>query len=80
MPTTVAQMTPNELRDLIRSVVIETIDHKFAELGSDYIESDDDGEIRPEIRQQLLAQLERTKQGEMGVPMSEILEDLGLIV
>lgn len=77
MPATVAEMTPSELREMIRTVVVETFDQILVDLNNESAD-DDDGEIRPEVRKQLLLQLERTKRGELGVPMQNVLSDLGI--
>ena len=60
---------------MIESIVEATLDRKFAELSPDW---DDDGELRPEVREQLLRQLQAVAAGERGVPFQEVKEQLGL--
>ena len=75
MATTVAQMTPEELSRMIESIVESAIDRKFAELSGEW---DDDGEMRPEVRQQLIRQLKAVANGERGIPFQQVQEQLGL--
>ena len=75
MTTTVAQMTREELEELITKIVSTTIDKKIAELQR---ELEDDGEIRPEVRNQLLKQLKSVESGERGVPFAQVIQQLGL--
>lgn len=42
-------------------------------------ERDDDGEIRPEVRQRLLQQLQAVEAGERGTSLNEAMEDAVLI-
>jgi hypothetical protein len=60
-------MTVTELRELISSV----IDEKLAELVSDL-------EINDDLRERLLIQRQRVDNGDRGLPMEDVLKDLGL--
>jgi hypothetical protein len=60
-------MTVTELRELISSV----IDEKLAELVSDL-------EINDDLRERLLLQRQRVENGDRGLPMEDVLNDLGL--
>lgn len=67
MATTVAELSVTELRDLIDEVV----DEKLQEILGD---PDAGLAIRPEIRDQLLRQMERVRKGEYGVALSELVD------
>ena len=70
------QMTPQELQQMIESVVASTLDRKFAEWFADL---DEDGELRPEIEAQLRQlRQERLAGDDPGVPLSVVIEELGL--
>ena len=69
MPATVAQMTPQELAQMIEAIV----DKKLRELLAD-----DDGELRPEVVQRLRHQLRAVENGDLGIPFHAILEQLNL--
>ena len=62
-------MTVTELRDLISTV----IDEKLAELVSE-----EGFEISEHLRQRLIEQKRRVDNGERGVAMDDVLNDLGL--
>lgn len=74
MPTTsenVGAMTVTEFRSLIEDIVREQL--------IDLLGDPDEGlELRPEVRERLLAQQERFRQGERGVPLDEVVSRLDL--
>jgi hypothetical protein len=64
-------LTIEELKALIRETVLETLE--------EFLDDPDEGrEIRPEIKQQLIASLQRTQTGERGIPAAEVAHKLGL--
>ncbi len=65
MSTTVAEMSVVELRELID----ELVEEKLEELLGD---PDEGLTIRPEVRAQLLRQMERVKHGDYGIPLADI--------
>ena len=70
------QMSPQELQQMIESAVENALDRKFAEWFDDL---DEDGELRPEIEEQLLRlRQERLAGNDPGVPLSVVIEELGL--
>ena len=71
MNTTVAQMTVEELREVIGSVVEE----KLADLFKD---SEDDLEFTDEFKQILARQNERVRNGDRGEALENIVARLGL--
>jgi hypothetical protein len=67
----VKDLTTDELKRLIRETVLETLE--------EFIEDPDEGkEMRPEVKQQLIASLKRTQAGERGIPASDVAKKLGL--
>ncbi|NKQ35638.1 MAG: hypothetical protein HF973_08490 [Chloroflexi bacterium] len=70
------QMTPQELQQMIESAVENALDLKFSEWFDDL---DEDGELRPEVEEQLLRlRQERLAGNDPGVPLSVVIEELGL--
>ena len=69
MSTTVAEMTVNELKELISAVIEE----KLSELISE-----DRLEINEQLHYRLLEQKKRVDDGERGVSLDDVLGDLGL--
>lgn len=67
----VKDLTLEELKTLIRETVLETLE-EFLE------DPDEDQEMRPEVKQQLLDSMKRTQAGERGIPVAEVAEKLGL--
>jgi hypothetical protein len=61
----ITEMTVADLRELID----ELIDERLGEILGNL---DDGLTIRPEVREQLLRQMDRVERGECGVPLSEI--------
>lgn len=69
--TYVKDLTVDELKVLIRETVEAVLD--------EYLPDPDQGRtLRPEVEQQLRESLERTRAGERGIPMEEVLKKLGL--
>ena len=68
---TIGDMTPSELRRLIRDVILEV----FEELGSQAAEDEDKLEFRPEIAARLSTYL---RDRPRGIPAAEVIEELGL--
>ena len=66
MAKTVADMTPDELRRLVSTVIEE----KLAELLSD---PDVGLELREDVRRRLLSQRQAVADGERGEPLSEVV-------
>ena len=75
MTNTVAQMTKEELREIIESVVESTIEQKLLEILGD---PDDDSEIQQSLRDRLLSQKRAVEIGERGQPFEEAIQQLGL--
>ena len=67
----VKELTIEELKLLIQETVTETIQSLL-------IDPDEGKEVKPEVQQQLLDSLQRTKSGEQGVSAEEVAEKLGL--
>jgi len=65
MPTTVADLTPEELRAMIEEVVRDQL--------ADILGDPDEGlEVRPELVAQLREQMKKVREGELGTPFAEI--------
>ena len=75
MTNTVAQMTKEELREIIESVVESTIEQKLLEILGD---PDDDSEIQQTLLDRLLSQKRAVEIGERGQPFEEAIQQLGL--
>lgn len=71
MTTTVAQMTKDELREMIEAL----IEQKLLELLGD---PDEGLEIRKLVRTRLLRQKAAVAAGERGQPFEEVVQQLGL--
>jgi Mn-containing catalase len=67
----VKELTVEELKHLIQETVAETI-------NSLLFDTEEDKELKPEVKQQLLESLQRTKNGEKGISAEEIAKKLGL--
>lgn len=71
MSATIAQMTPDELREMIESI----IEQKLAELLAD----PDNGLIlRPEVEERLRRQMAAVAGGERGYSLNDVMQQLGL--
>jgi hypothetical protein len=71
MSSTVAEMSPDELREIIES----SIERKLNEFFSD---PDAGLEIKESLRQQLLRQEADFDHGNRGKPLADVIERLGL--
>lgn len=70
MEMTVSKMTVNDLKQLISDV--------FDEKLSQIVDPDAGLEVRDELRQLLLEQSERVRNGERGSSLEEVMTELGL--
>ena len=70
METLVAQMTKEELVQIIETV----IERKLLELIDDF----DDLELKPEVRERLIYQKERVSEGERGQAFEDVIQQLDL--
>lgn len=75
MTTTVAQMTKEELREMIQAIVETVIEQKLAEIFSD---PDEGLELRETVRDSLLLQKKAVAAGERGQPYEDVVQRLGL--
>lgn len=66
----VKDLTVEELKHLIQETVTETIQSLLFDT--------DEGEIKPEVKQQLLDSLKRTENGERGISAEELAKKLRL--
>jgi hypothetical protein len=71
MPTTVAQMTTSELREMIETI----IEQKLLELLGD---PDEGLPMRKSVRDRLLRQKQVVAVGERGEPLEDVVRRLGL--
>ncbi|MGI2903765.1 hypothetical protein [Tolypothrix sp. VBCCA 56010] len=67
----VKDLTVEELKLLIQETVTETIQSLL-------IDSEENKQLKPEVKQQLLDSLQRTRSGERGIPPEEVAKKLGL--
>ena len=67
----VKELTVEELKDLIQETVEETI-------NSILFDIDEDKELKPEVKEQLINSLQRTEKGEKGISAEEVAKKLGL--
>lgn len=67
----VKDLTVEELKLLIQETVTETIQSLL-------IDSEEDKQLKPEVKQQLLDSLQRTRNGERGIGAEEVAKKLGL--
>jgi len=73
--STVAQMTPSELREMLESVIETAVERKLIEI----LGAPDEGlEIRGAVRERLLLQRQAAISGEHGQPFEEVVAELGL--
>ncbi len=75
MSVITVQMTPQEFQRVIESTVENAIDRKFDEWLN---RLEDDGELRPEIGEQLLRLRRQRQEGKRGTPLAVVAEELGL--
>lgn len=67
----VKELTVEELKHLIQETVEETI-------NSILFDTDEDKELKPEVKEQLINSLKRTEKGEKGISAEEVAKRLGL--
>ena len=72
---TIVQMTQDEFKEMLESVVEETVERKLIEILGD---PDEGLEIRSEVRERLLRQRQGVAGGERGRPLEDIVRELGL--
>lgn len=75
MTNTVGQMTQEEFRRMIGTVVEAAVEQKLLEILGD---PDEGLEIREAIRDRLLRQKEAIAAGERGLPLEDVIQQLGL--
>lgn len=67
----VKDLSVEELKFLIQETVAEAVQSLL-------IDSDDEKQIKPEVKQQLLQSLQLTQAGESGISAEEVAQKLGL--
>ena len=72
---TIVQMTQDEFKEMLESVVEETVERKLLEILGD---PDEGLEIRSEVRERLLRQRQEVARGERGRPLEDVVRELGL--
>ena len=72
---TLAQMTRDELKELIEDAVQTAVEQKLLEILGD---PDEGLEIRQRVRQRLLYQKQIVASGERGQEMKDVVQELGL--
>jgi hypothetical protein len=72
---TIVQMTQDEFKEMLESVVEETVERKLIEILGD---PDEGLEIRSEVRERLLRQRKEVARGERGRPLEDVVRELGL--
>ena len=75
MTETVGQMTKEELRKMIDAMVEATVEKKLIEILGD---PDEGLEIREAVRDRLLRQKQAVAAGERGLPLEDVVRQLGL--
>lgn len=70
--TTIADLTVDQFKNLIREVVIQTLTEVLGD-------PDEDMELRDEIKIKIQQSLEAVKAGEKVIPAEEVAAKLGLI-
>lgn len=71
MQTTISELTIDQLKTIIG----EVFDEKVQQYLSD---DDDEGEMRPEFIERIVAQRKLLAMGERGVPMEKVMEEMGI--
>lgn len=72
---TIADMTPDELRDMIETSVESVVEQKLYEILGD---PDAGLKLRKSVRDQLLAQKREVEAGQRGRPLDDVVQELGL--
>jgi hypothetical protein len=72
---TIGQMTKEEFKRMIGAVVEATVEQKLIEILGD---PDEGLEIREAVRDRLLRQRQAVAAGEQGLPIEDVVQQLGL--
>jgi ABC-type phosphate transport system ATPase subunit len=72
---TIAQMTQEEFKEMLETVVETTIERKLLEILGD---PDEGLEIRSEVQDRLLRQRQEVAGGQQGRLLEEVVRELGL--
>jgi hypothetical protein len=72
---TVAQMTMEEFKEMLETVVETTVERKLFEILGD---PDEGLEIRDDVRERLLRQRQEVTAGQTGRPFEDMVRQLGL--
>jgi mRNA interferase RelE/StbE len=75
MENTIVQMTQDEFKEMLESVVEETVERKLLEILGD---PDEGLEIRSEVRERLLRQRQDVMGEERGRPFEDVVQEFGL--
>ena len=75
MTETIGQMTKEEFKRMIGAVVEATVEQKLIEILGD---PDEGLEIRDAVRDRLLRQRQAVAAGEQGLPIEDVVQQLGL--
>ncbi|MBC8252821.1 MAG: hypothetical protein H8E35_02175 [Ardenticatenia bacterium] len=75
MTETIGQMTKEEFKRMIGAVVEATVEQKLIEILGD---PDEGLEIREAVRDRLLRQRQAVAAGEQGLPIKDVVQQLGL--
>ncbi len=72
---TIAQMTQEEFREMLETVVESTVERKLLEILGD---PDEGLEIRSKVQERLLRQRQDVLTGQQGRRLEDVVRDLGL--
>jgi hypothetical protein len=72
---TIAQMTQEEFKEMLETVVETTVERKLLEILGD---PDEGLEIRSEVQDRLLRQRQEIVSGQQGRPLEDVVRELGL--
>ncbi len=72
---TIAQMTQEEFKEMLETVVEATVERKLLEILGD---PDEDLEIRSEVQARLLRQRQEVAAGHRGRRLEDVVRDLGI--
>ena len=75
MENTIVQMTQDEFKEMLESVVEETVERKLLEILGD---PDEGLEIRSKVRERLSRQRQEVMGGERGRAFQDVVRELGL--
>jgi len=74
MANTIGQMSREEFKEMIESVVGMAVEQKLLEILGD---PDEGSETREAVRDRLLRQKQAVAAGERGVPLADVIQQLG---